>query len=1309
MNRRTGSTRWLSVALLGLVLAAFAALMLADDGPMFRHAVSRTPDMESDGAQLSMMQFYVPATARDGELVTLEYYADRDGDNQPDELIETRDYAKPLVVSYYDGVTEGDYNAGGQSMPSTGLTNAILGRAGASGGMVEINSGVELGAEFTRDAFAAVSLDDGKTWKEENLSKSALASSFTLENGIIYPGDVPTVLHAVAGNKILVAWTSKYCAQGSPRYSIKDELGNNLYEDPYDVGGNQGSVDYADVYHHGDTPFAEVGEIPFSCVWTARGTIGQVINPQTGATQWGVQWRKAERLTSGKRDAFFLTMDGVEDAGFVVAWQEDPEGLRPGYGEGPGVGWSGSTVNHKTDIWYSRIGWNDFDAVDLSTQPDDTNKPKVMEQMSMPIRISDNYNCLSDRVDQEGNPSPGFCFEDFNGNGIADLCAETFAWTNSQGVTKNICVTEDGRLLNGQTGSSRARLMLEGYTKGDGTKSAWVILSYEETKGLGSGHSDDPPLDIGKSVKYHSFDMYAPEFLAPGTILNMPETDPATGEFLPLLINDKNEYQYNGTIGRRPSLVIQPGWKIAEAAAQGNAAGMASGIILYKEGTERQGGPSDVFMRRLVLPAGFDPAVDNPYAVSNLVCTEYDTAIVASSPSAYPPSAYPNGLCLAGAVNVSGTTPLTFESLDNTSSEKVATPSWHSSTWTACSTCHANITDDGYELPSHGITERVLTWTQTADNLLDEHWTNKYDVSKGHRGFIDGDFVMIIYVYSPNWLATSHGNEPSNLMVRRSFDGGLTFTTTPASLGGTGTTYDQVFGVGDRVWAETRTLAAGEYEPARNVSLITTSKETVLDPRYSPTNIGTQSDVNRILLPDGTYQYLPGGLYPNDDIRDPSKFFLVYETGDATTVLTHGEADPLDLFSSRATVWGDYWASEDYFAQGRGEWEERWDWLENKKDVYSGEAAIAASPGGQYAWVVWNEWMETEDGHLYESDPMFRRLWYDDAEVLIADAGDYTASDGQLLTLTGSATVRSSSSYKTASFDTDFTYSWDLDMDGIFETEGQVVELVATGAAQGVALRVCNVAGTCDVDQGWINKNLKAPRVWKTEVTPVASSVGALVNLTSRFTLPGPDPAHTAFIDWGDGASEQVATIPSTGNGTATIAASHVYAVEGFYVVKVTVTNGDNVSGWDYLRHAIVFNRANGNADGENLFFNDPNTGREAELSFSARYDKNLAVQGKVFFKLSRDWIFSSDVHDWFVTGPGGPLYVRGSNGTLNGVSGYRYLITAVLGKPDLVRVKIWKSNGLNQRVMYDSQPGQPDLAAPTTPLQKGKIKLETD
>ncbi len=68
-----------------------------------------------------------------------------------------------------------------------------------------------------------------------------------------------------------------------------------------------------------------------------------------------VIWTKPERLTSGKRDANLPAVDCAEGAGCILTWQEDPEGLRPGQGLGPGEGWSGAVANGKTDIWYSYI------------------------------------------------------------------------------------------------------------------------------------------------------------------------------------------------------------------------------------------------------------------------------------------------------------------------------------------------------------------------------------------------------------------------------------------------------------------------------------------------------------------------------------------------------------------------------------------------------------------------------------------------------------------------------------------------------------------------------------------------------------------------------------------------------------------------------------------------------------------------------------------------------------------------------------------------------------------------------------------
>ncbi len=49
----------------------------------------------------------------------------------------------------------------------------------------------------------------------------------------------------------------------------------------------------------------------------------------------------------------------------------------------------------------------------------------------------------------------------------ADYCAETIDWTTPGGATQPVCVTDDGRVLNGRVASTRVRLNLKPYTPAD--------------------------------------------------------------------------------------------------------------------------------------------------------------------------------------------------------------------------------------------------------------------------------------------------------------------------------------------------------------------------------------------------------------------------------------------------------------------------------------------------------------------------------------------------------------------------------------------------------------------------------------------------------------------------------------------------------------------------------------------------------------------------------------------------------------------------------------------------------------------------
>jgi hypothetical protein len=297
--------------------------------------------------------------------------------------------------------------------------------------------------------------------------------------------------------------------------------------------------------------------------------------------------------------------------------------------------------------------------------------------------------------------------------------------------------------------------------------------------------------------------------------------------------------------------------------------------------------------------------------------------------------------------------------------------------------------------PDYGqvITDTLLT------NFDDQTWENPYDVAKGHRGFIDGDFVMVLYAWSPNWKANSVGNDHYNLYVRRSFDGGQTWTTTPADdlypcgfdedeegmltpIHCDGTTTAENYCVNtpsdlcEPTWT---TYGAGQFEQARNVSQLIGNKVTILDPRYTPTGGIKMLPVTDRLGVAAEDEALP---YPDDLMRDRSKYFIVYETGDNTTV-AEGEAIPLDLYYSRAYNWGDdYFLVEYPTGDGSGAGDTYWgfDWLENKRDELSGEAANTCNPGGTFYYVIWNQWQEDEHENVSNSDAIFRRvMFYPDA------------------------------------------------------------------------------------------------------------------------------------------------------------------------------------------------------------------------------------------------------------------------------------------------------------------------------------------
>jgi hypothetical protein len=1197
-------------------------------------------------------------------------------------LIECRELAKPILTTYmskvdiYDDQVKEDFWDG----------------------------------RFAWDVFTAISRDDGTTWKRMNVSRMADMSSFDLETGEPFPGTTGSPYLKVNDNKILVVWESKFCKSGNPRYAINtcddptteeieaddplteenecavyctgnpdndtevcepDYPGDDDYAitDIWGVRGQQQSVDYNEV---DDVAELGIGEIPYSCLWAARGVIASqkeldagtfasmsiVDDPltdvaqctadstpfdcctgegtgscdETDAVELGeVVWFKPERITSGRRDVYIPSVGSARGAGFAIAWQEDPTGLRPGKGKGPGEGWSGAISNHKTDLWYTFISYDDFNIVDENFVPGGPGggsdaepsgeegyldkpglgRPKALVPFALPVRITDNdmvnthtlkvepstncptfpdstgenaevcfpevvdgsfvpidpeeiasefcghpdadpatccdpdnhegdpncedlkglygnltgtkrYAYLARSIDEYGVDEEGNYVNMPGGDGVPDyqyyedrggtlnLCDLTgtnsymselpgtaeherwFGFTNSAGADKLVCVAEDGRLLDGDVFASRPMLQLQPYTKSDGTKSAWALFAYEESKGLGHSlaaeaheETDNPvddivgsevddkgqekPIkqDIGKNMMYHSFDFSQPDLVAPGHIVNLPAlcgglyptycddrktpdvietdednptctcesgqpvplyfdnqqcsdpTDPTTCEWIP---DDTKFLQYRYEIARRARFLMQSPGKMGST--------NTLGAIIYKQGQEGQGRPADAFIRRFVKSG-----TGNPYKFENLECSTYldETFALPACPNG--PGDMPSAV--GYNCNVWGEASGDRQ-CGGVYTDAAGYPRRDHVNLTSADVDLAVGTgpeDDTPDDPTDDVYNRhkVLLWSQHEYNIGDESYglvhddgtpcdvlngevcPGMYSNVRSHRGFIRGDFFVIAYALSPNWAAARNGNDRYNFYVRRSFDGGQTWTTDPAGDGvyvcpefrtdpdspdpdGSGNLPPEVFnelcgtyetvpegelppvpvGVAmthfeapmvtnpDGVTAQY--IGAGAFEPARNISEIKSNKETSADPRMGTTPptypLDGTSPTLKNLCPQGNCTFIEDNYVNN-------MFFVAWGTAD-NAKSTGGdslktEASPLDVYYTRSEDYGDSYVKIPWEIggensnEGYGETVWRYDHVAKGEPEEQGECQLRATSDGSKAYIIWHSMIAAEE------------------------------------------------------------------------------------------------------------------------------------------------------------------------------------------------------------------------------------------------------------------------------------------------------------------------------------------------------------
>ncbi len=182
-----------------------------------------------------------------------------------------------------------------------------------------------------------------------------------------------------------------------------------------------------------------------------------------------------------------------------------------------------------------------------------------------------------------------------------------------------------------------------------------------------------------------------------------------------------------------------------------------------------------------------------------------------------------------------------------------------------------------------------------------------------------------------------------------------------------------------------------------------------------------------------------------------------------------------------------------------------------------------------------------------------------------------------------------------------------------------------------------------------------------------------------------------------------------TRSGTASITLA-----TGVYSVCVTGTDAANNVSAPECTLLAVYDASAGFVTGggwinspQGAYVADPSLVGKANFGFVSRYQKGATIPtGDTEFQFQTAGLnFKSTSYDWLVISGSSKAQYKGS-GTLNGVAGYGFILTAIDGDAsggggtDRFRIKITGPGGL----VYDNQLNAPDTTDPTTNLGGGSI-----
>jgi PKD repeat protein len=187
------------------------------------------------------------------------------------------------------------------------------------------------------------------------------------------------------------------------------------------------------------------------------------------------------------------------------------------------------------------------------------------------------------------------------------------------------------------------------------------------------------------------------------------------------------------------------------------------------------------------------------------------------------------------------------------------------------------------------------------------------------------------------------------------------------------------------------------------------------------------------------------------------------------------------------------------------------------------------------------------------------------------------------------------------------------------------------------------------------------------------AGVGTTVKVKATFSDPGAGESYKATWTWGDGKT----TTASLGSSSGSFSASHTYVKAGSFEVHLTVSDGSGSS--VASRSLVVYDPARtlsgsgsvASPTGACRMTTRCGVASTATFLVSAKYGKAATPTVSASFA-ARDFSFVATSAEWFVAANGTAM-IQGA-GKVNGMSGYRFFLVVVDGRPDAIQLTVFDS-----------------------------------